>query len=399
MYPLLHDGDVVTYKKTLFPKLVENDLVLIKQKNKYITHRIVYITKTYAVTKGDSNTEADGKIKPSQILGKVVSVKRAGKSFDPEALYLMQSTLYFQEIVRIKSALEKKKIEYVFLKGLPVHLYYEKTHPRRMYADCDLLVERNKGVELSTLFRKHGYSMSSSSLWKDIPVLNKENVEISFYKKVNSYFIVFDIHTEVHFLLNQKNSLNSLYGIKKATRLTDLFLNKIVGTIINGERFYILPHNLEFLYLLLHFIRHGYRGAFRFSFIIVVLKRIMKSKNQMSSLRHVTYEFCLHDFIYPVFLLVNKYFKNIDLRDRFAAKGVKIPIYKRWYIEKYILSQDIFSDKERIGTGISRFIDAFVLSPYPWYRKLFVFLEPQVILTILWVLWKKLSMNRSLQKT
>jgi len=66
--------------------------------------------------------ESDGKIHPQQIIRKVYQVKRDGRIFDPESLYLLQSTLYFQEIVKIKKAFEREGIGFVFLKGLPLHI-------------------------------------------------------------------------------------------------------------------------------------------------------------------------------------------------------------------------------------------------------------------------------------
>ena len=76
----------------------------------------------------------------------------------------MQSTLYFQEIVRIKAALEKQNIEYVFLKGLPVHLYYEKTHPRRFYLDADIFSAKRKFYCTQKLLIKNGYKKANTEL-------------------------------------------------------------------------------------------------------------------------------------------------------------------------------------------------------------------------------------------
>ncbi len=369
MYPLLHDGDVVTYKKTLFTKLVENDLVLIKQKNKFITHRIVYKTKTYVVTKGDSNPEADGKVKPVQILGKIVSVKRAGKSFDPEALYLMQSTLYFQEIVRIKAALEKQNIEYVFLKGLPVHLYYEKTHPRRFYLDADILVRRENFTALKKLLIKNGYKKANTELSSEAWWLKNNLVpEVSFTKVVHGMRIVFDIHFEAVFLLTKLGNLNALYHSQLVKDFTDyLFITK-QKVIIQGEEFNLLSKEAQLVYLCLHFFHHNFRGIFRLQFIQVVLESKSLKWNMV---RYIVNSFYLENFVDPALKLA----KSRDF------------------------GLDIFSDASRVEGGISRFLTIYKMSPYPWYRKIFVFFEPQVILTIAWVLWKKIAINRSLQKT
>ncbi len=105
---------------------------MVKKNTHLFTHRVIYKTVNYLVTKGDNSFESDGKILPRHIIAKVYKIKRNTQTFNPESLYLLQSTLYLQEINQIKKLFEREKIDFVFLKGLPLHLYYEKTHPRRM---------------------------------------------------------------------------------------------------------------------------------------------------------------------------------------------------------------------------------------------------------------------------
>jgi Peptidase S24-like. len=138
MLPILRPNDIVYFKKIPFLKIKVNDLIIFKKKNQLITHRVIYKTKKYLITKGDNNPNSDGKIYPKQILGRVYQVKRNGQIFKPETFYLIQSTHYFSEIVKIKNEFDKENINYVFLKGLPLHLYFEGTHPKRLYADCDV---------------------------------------------------------------------------------------------------------------------------------------------------------------------------------------------------------------------------------------------------------------------
>ena len=165
MLPVLHSGDVVFYRKTSLKGIKVNDLVLIKKNNKLFTHRVIY-KAVFLITKGDNNPESDGKIYPRQIIGKVVKVKRDGREFDPNQIYLLQSSLYFQEIIKIKFLFEKQNIDFVFLKGLPLHLYYEGEHPRRIYADCDVLVNKNDFQRAEKTLLKQGYKKQDSSLSK-----------------------------------------------------------------------------------------------------------------------------------------------------------------------------------------------------------------------------------------
>ncbi len=84
MLPILHPNDVVQYKKINFKQIRINDIILVHKNKRLFTHRIIYKTDRYLITKGDNNLESDGKIYPRQIIGKVAKVKRDGKEFDPQ---------------------------------------------------------------------------------------------------------------------------------------------------------------------------------------------------------------------------------------------------------------------------------------------------------------------------
>ena len=157
MLPLLRHGDIVFYKKTNLKQACTNDIILVQKNNQAFTHRVIYKTGRYLITKGDNNLESDGRIYPRQIIAKVTQVKRNGKLFNPEDIYLFQSTHYLNEIIKIKQVFEKAGIEYVFLKGLPLHLYFEKTHPRRIYADCDVLLHKKEYIKAKEILEKHKY--------------------------------------------------------------------------------------------------------------------------------------------------------------------------------------------------------------------------------------------------
>ena len=116
MLPFLRPGDVVYYKRIKLHQYLVKDLVLVKKKSRYFTHRIIYQNNRYMITKGDNNPESDGKINPDQIVGRAYQIKRNSQIIDPEQIYLLQSSLYFQEIVKIKQAFEKENIDFVFLK-------------------------------------------------------------------------------------------------------------------------------------------------------------------------------------------------------------------------------------------------------------------------------------------
>lgn len=80
MFLLLKSGDTLYYRCILFKKCKINDLILV-QKNKNLFP---------IVTKGDNNLTSEGKIYPKQIIGRVFQIKRNGKIFNPENIYLIQ---------------------------------------------------------------------------------------------------------------------------------------------------------------------------------------------------------------------------------------------------------------------------------------------------------------------
>ncbi len=95
MYPLLLDGDILYLKKIKFSKIRVNDIITAKDSIRYFTHRVIYKGKNYVVTKGDNNPITDKKVYAKDIIGRVENVKRQGNIFNPEQIYLLQSSLYF----------------------------------------------------------------------------------------------------------------------------------------------------------------------------------------------------------------------------------------------------------------------------------------------------------------
>lgn len=155
-------------KKTAFSRLKVNDLVLFQRNNRIFTHRIIYKKGNYLIAKGDHNFKDDGKIYSKHILGKVTNIKRNNKIINPETIYLLQSTIYLTELKLIAKELNSKDINFVFLKGLPIHLFYEKTHPQRIYVDCDILLAKNQYQKALKIFTALGYKPLEANLKSSI---------------------------------------------------------------------------------------------------------------------------------------------------------------------------------------------------------------------------------------
>ena len=65
-------GDMVIVKIT--DEIQQNDIIVYKQEDNFITHRVIEINENTIITKGDANTSNDLPIEKSQIFGKVVKV-------------------------------------------------------------------------------------------------------------------------------------------------------------------------------------------------------------------------------------------------------------------------------------------------------------------------------------
>ena len=74
--------------------------------------------------------------------------------------------------------------------------------------------------------KKQGYSKAESEYSPIHKLLKDKPTEVSFYKKINNFPVVFDIHLEPVFLMNQIGRLEALYPQKLLDRLTNKFLDE-----------------------------------------------------------------------------------------------------------------------------------------------------------------------------
>jgi signal peptidase I len=385
MTPLLRPNDVLYYKKTTFNQCRINDLIMAQKRGQLFTHRIIYKTNNYLVTKGDNNTQSDGKIYPKQIIAKAYQIKRNGEVFDLANLYLLRSTLYFQEIIKIKKAFEVKKIDFVFLKGLPLHLYFEKAHPQRIYFDCDVLIDKKDFKKAEEVLTGHGYKKSDTSLSKTQKQLKDKEIEGVYYKKINGFPVVFDLHVEVAFMMTQLGKLDALYPQRLIDKLTKDFLREKQEVTIQGSSFYLLSSISLIIYLALHFFHHNFRGAFRLEFLDKIICKKSLNVQSFNRLYTIIKRYHLQNFVYPVFVLLKKYYQT-PIPNRFLkliqpSNFLTLKLYD-------FKNLNIFDDEPRIKAGIHRFKNLFFLSPNPLWKKVLVFINLQVIYMGCWILYK-----------
>lgn len=392
MLPLLMPGDIVYGKREKFSKVQVNDIVLVKKRKKYFIHRVIYRTFKYLIVKGDHSINSDGKIYLSQLIGKIYKVKRKKQLISIEDNYLFQSSLYFQEIVKISKLLTGSKIDFVFLKGLPIHLYFEKTHTRKIYADCDVLFKRENIKSAEKIFEKLGYVKQVQSYSKLHKTLKDKPTEYSFYKKINNFLVIFDLHFEPVFLMNQLGRLDFLYPQKLLDEMTSEFLKRKRIVDIQEYKLPILSMENLVIYLSLHFFHHNYRGIHRLELIGKIIK-LNKNRINWIQITEKINDYKVKNFVYPGFSFLRKYYSTL-LPSGFMNK-IKPDKDKLEYINTNLLKINIFDDERRVEAGINRFKNIFYLSAQKNYLKFLIFFSPSVIYSVFWVLVNKLRFSFS----
>lgn len=107
-------GDYIIVKLTKDVKL--EDVIVYKQGENTITHRIVYIDGEKITTKGDANNIEDTPITMNDIIGKVIfTIKKAGiwkrVMLSPQVLISLTITIILIEIICIYNSKENKKVK------------------------------------------------------------------------------------------------------------------------------------------------------------------------------------------------------------------------------------------------------------------------------------------------
>src|SRR3972149_814314 len=367
MIPLIYPKDGVYIKPGTASKLKVNDIITFEQQNKLITHRIIYKKSGYVITKGDNNPQSDGRIYPNAVIGKVYKIKRNGQVFSPESLYLIQSTLYFQEVIKIKRAFEKAKIDFVFLKGLPLYLYFEKSRPRRLYADCDVLIDKKDFHKAERILYAFRYIRETKKT---------KEIENNYIKTINGLIVIFDIHLEAAFLMTQFSNLGALYQQKLIDKLTIELLKTKRKVRIQGANFYFLSKNFQVVYLFLHFFHHNFRGASRLDFLDKIVRKSRLSTKNWQDIAFIINDYQLANFVYPAFMLLRKYYQTSI--PKFFLASIK-PGFTNLINLIDFKNLSVFDDESRIRAGVNRFKLIFMLSPQPFWKRLMIFFNPQVV--------------------
>lgn len=384
MDPFLKPGTQAEFQKISPAKLPEiGDIAAIKFQNRLLVHRIIrrrFRNRSWEFfTQGDRLAVGDGWITKDKI---------AGIMIQPAAL---QSAVYYPQILKLKTAMEAAKINFVFLKGLPLHLYFEKSYPKRILADCDVLIDKKDKSKVETIFARLGYQSAETAYSKIHLRLKDKLTETSYLKIINNSPVVFDIHFEVVFLMNQLGRLDPLYPQKLIDKITAEFLENKQFIKIRRQKFPILAPADLIIYLGLHFFHHNFIGAHRLKFLHKIVGCYRKGLADglggeiIDKIKH----YRLQNFVYPGLVMLNVHFRQVFPRrimDKIKPERSAVK-----YIDKLIRRRNIIDREDHLTAGINRFKNIFYLSPRPWYRKILIFLHPAVIYSVLWTATRRIK--------
>ena len=391
MAPILLHEDVVYYRKILFSHININDIVIAKDKSNYITHRVIFKGKNYIITKGDNNFKIDPLIYSKNIIGRVYQVKRNDQFIHPDTMYLLQSTQYFEAINDCISELNKHNIPYVLLKGLILHLYYSKTHPRRQYTDFDILVKLNDYQVIDQILTRLGYTIKDDSISSLQKRMLDKSIEVTYVRKRASFFpIAIDVHFEPVFMMTQIGTLDALYEQKNIDELGDLFLNNQQVVTLHNSPYQILSPVHLVVYLALHFFHHNYRGIHRLDLLNAVIKNISRHKKRAvwKEAADLILKYQLENYAYGSYVILQKYFKTPIPKTFLKEIAPSKKIIR--YINQHFKKNDVFETEPRSAEGTQLFQNLFYLSPKPLMTRLLVFLKPIVIYMIVWAIYSKM---------
>lgn len=385
MYPLLIDKDIVHYKKIPVSKIKVDDLIGFIRNHQIINHRVIYKSEKYLLTKGDHNFKPDPKVYPKSIVGKITHVTRKNQIINPENIYLLQSVNYFPEIIKITRLFDRNKINYTFIKGLPVYLYYAKTHPRRIYADCDVLTQPQYLSRVDRILHNLGYKKQTTSINPLLDIFLKQKLEVTYWKNVNNVIVSFDIHLEAVFLMVQTSNLYPLYPKSLVKKFSKKLLDQKKAAYINNNVLPLLTTENQIIYLALHLFHDNFKGYYKYN---ILQKVINSSKFKEEKIVNAIKEYKLESFLYPVFAILTKHYTP-----KLSSKFLKhiSPKKKLKLINQFIQKINIFEDDNRIHSGIKRFRSIYSLSPTPIFLKPLVFLNPKVLFLVVFVILRKLK--------
>ena len=84
MLPVVWPGDEITVTRREVAELQPGEIVLYRRDGGLTAHRIERIAHDHLITRGDSLPSSDPPVRPDEIVGRVLSIFRNGRSVRPE---------------------------------------------------------------------------------------------------------------------------------------------------------------------------------------------------------------------------------------------------------------------------------------------------------------------------
>jgi hypothetical protein len=249
MWPLIQSDDQIA-DLVKSSKYQIDDIIVFKEESNLVAHRLIYkpLSGDSYLTKGDHNRLSDNLVHSSQILGKVISIRRGNKTHSLESLYKQQADNYLLALSQFQREATRAHLPYLLLKGIPIYKKYLQTYPRHFIYDADLLIHPSDVNKLLTVLSALSYT---------IPPIRPGSTEFSAFKYVGSLPLSLDLHLEPAVAFSQFPSLNAL--LPQIKDLTE--------TLWKSSKSHRLTPNHQFIYLLLHALHHAYAGTTRWDLI------------------------------------------------------------------------------------------------------------------------------------
>jgi signal peptidase len=107
MHPTIRHGDLITVEPVAPTNLKRGDIILYRIQSGLIAHRIVNIERRNGcgrtlILRGDASVSDDAPVKPEQVLGKVVCLKRNQRIIDPYCWRVRLWSMFYLWLARCR---------------------------------------------------------------------------------------------------------------------------------------------------------------------------------------------------------------------------------------------------------------------------------------------------------
>ncbi len=384
MLPLIQPDDLLHFQPIKPNQLQLNDIIIFRQNRKLIAHRLIYRNSTHFFTQGDNLPYTDPPHSYSHLVGKVIALTRQGKRLPISYLYLQQATLYLHQLHQLTHLFNQHSLNYLFLKGLPLHLYYHQSPPQRLYLDCDLLLNPSQLSQAKSLLHQLGFKPYNPSSFATPPF--HQPLEVSFLKPTDTFPIILDLHLAPVFLPKQLATPQYLYPVSLLANYTQHLLGHKTIVKLKNHSYPLISPQDSIVYLALHFFHHNLQGIHRLQLLPPILNHYHPTSSQWTSLAQLANQFQLGDFIYPSLKIFSQYYRYPIPPSFWSHLQLNHPRQTHQLTQTNPLS----ISSHRLINGLKLIHHSYQLSPQPVSTKLRLLLSPKNYLNFVYLLLHRL---------